>query len=63
MDYFGPTVNLAARITRLAQGGEVFVSAASVEASGQQSDEGWETLQPQPVKGFAEPVSLMRFPR
>lgn len=63
----GRYVNLAARLTSIASGGEVVVTAAVYQALGQalqqapgQERAAGEQLPPQHLKGFAEPVDCYR---
>jgi adenylate cyclase len=57
-DYFGRTVNVAARIADYARPKEVLVSAAVVEhASGEAA---FEPIGEIVLKGLSEPVSLLR---
>jgi class 3 adenylate cyclase/DNA-binding transcriptional MerR regulator len=56
-DYFGRTVNLAARIADYARQGEVLVSQDVVDAS-LQSDLGFREIGPVELKGIPEPVRL-----
>ncbi|HET9083496.1 MAG TPA: adenylate/guanylate cyclase domain-containing protein [Candidatus Limnocylindrales bacterium] len=56
-DYFGRTVNLAARIADYARQGEVLVSQEVVDAS-LQSDLGFREIGPVELKGIPEPVRL-----
>ena len=64
LDYFGRTVNLAARLQGESQGGDIVVSAAmAAEAGiaelldplGAEGERAW-------IKGFGEPVPLRRVP-
>jgi adenylate cyclase len=57
-DYFGRTVNVAARITDYARPREILVSEAVVEAAGQDGDLTFESIGPVELKGISEPVSL-----
>jgi adenylate cyclase len=59
-DIVGRDVNLAARITDLAGPGEVLCSAALVHASGPIPGVRFEELGPVFVRGFGEPVQLIR---
>jgi len=59
-DIIGRDVNLAARIADLAGPGEVVCSAALVQASGPTAGVCFEELGPVFVRGFGEPVSLLR---
>ncbi|HYI22860.1 MAG TPA: adenylate/guanylate cyclase domain-containing protein [Candidatus Limnocylindrales bacterium] len=56
-DYYGQTVNLAARIADFARPGEVLVSAAVVEAA-QGRGLSFTGLGPVELKGVAEPIDL-----
>ena len=56
-DYFGRTVNLAARIADYARQGEVLVSQDVVDAS-LHSDLGFREIGPVELKGIPEPVRL-----
>jgi class 3 adenylate cyclase len=60
-DYFGPVVNLAARLVGLADPGEVLVSDSVVEWLGDRRDT--EVLGPQAIRGFDEPVAVARILR
>lgn len=57
-DYFGRTVNVAARIADYARRGEVLVSDDVVAASGQLEDVQFEAIGPVELKGLTEAVSL-----
>ena len=59
-DIIGRDVNLAARITDLAGPGEVLCSEALVHASGPIPGVLFEELGPMFVRGFGEPVVLVR---
>jgi len=56
-DYYGQTVNLAARIAEYARPGEVVVSLAVVEASGA-SDVAFREIGPVELKGVSGAVVL-----
>ena len=58
-DCFGSPVNLASRLAALAGPGCVLASA---EAGQRMQAEGWsvEYLDPQPIRGFAQPVTICR---
>jgi class 3 adenylate cyclase len=64
LDYFGRTVNLAARLQSESRGGDIVLSEAMAEETGMQ--ERLDRLKPSTetalVKGFAEPVGLRRVP-
>ena len=57
-DYFGRTVNVAARIADYARRGEVLVSDAVVEAAGEVPGVGFETIGPVELKGLTEAIPL-----
>jgi class 3 adenylate cyclase len=57
-DLFGPTVNLASRLTDSANPGEILVSAAIEEAAGEEFV--FERRDPVLLKGFAETVPAFR---
>ena len=57
-DYFGRTVNVAARIADYARRGEVLVSDAVVAASAEIAGVDFEAIGPVELKGLTEAVSL-----
>jgi class 3 adenylate cyclase len=57
-DYFGPVVNLAARLVALAEPGTVFLSEPVVERL--DGVRRTESLGPQTIRGFTEPVVVSR---
>jgi class 3 adenylate cyclase len=57
-DYFGETVNLAARIVTVADESTLVVSQAVRDALG--ADIACESLGTRDLKGFAEPVPVYR---
>jgi adenylate cyclase len=60
-DFFGRTVNIAARLASQAGHGEVLVTRALVEAAGGASDlAGAEELPPLTLKGIPEPLTAFR---
>jgi adenylate cyclase len=61
-DFFGRTVNLAARVTGHAGPGEVLVTAEGAEAAAA-DDLAFEPLPPAGLKGIAEPVAVFRASR
>ena len=61
-DYFGRTVNLAARIAGHAQAGQVLVSDQVVAECGD-GTVAFEPIGPVPLKGVADPVPLHRATR
>ena len=58
-DYFGSSVNLAARISALASEHEVLLSAATASSAGAIPDVGYEARGRRDLKGVAEPVELV----
>ncbi len=58
-DYFGRTVNLAARITDYARPSEVLVSEAVVESVGDTDGVRFQPIGPVTLKGVSEPVVLL----
>jgi class 3 adenylate cyclase len=60
-DYFGPIVNLAARLVALAGPGDVIASQPVVERLDGRRE--FEPLQPQTLRGFDEPVLAARLVR
>jgi adenylate cyclase len=62
-DYFGRTVNLAARIAGHAGPGQVLVSDQVVAACGDGAAIVFEPIGPVPLKGVADPVPLHRAAR
>jgi class 3 adenylate cyclase len=57
-DYFGPIVNLAARLVAIAQPGTVLVSDEVAERLA--GERAVVALGPQPIRGFSEPVAVSR---
>jgi adenylate cyclase len=57
-DYFGRTVNVAARIADYARQGEVLVSDDVVAASGDMQGVRFEAIGPVELKGLSEAVPL-----
>lgn len=57
-DYFGPVVNLAARLVALADPGSVLLSQAVVDRLNDRRRT--ESLGPQRIRGFADPVPVSR---
>ncbi|HEX2627053.1 MAG TPA: adenylate/guanylate cyclase domain-containing protein [Candidatus Limnocylindrales bacterium] len=57
-DYFGRTVNVAARIADYARRGEVLVSDEVIEASGELAGVTFDPIGPVELKGLTEAVSL-----
>jgi class 3 adenylate cyclase len=55
-DFFGPVVNLAARLVAMAEPGEVMVTSDVVDKLG--ADVGWVELGPRVVRGFTRPVDV-----
>jgi adenylate cyclase len=67
LDYFGSTVNLAARVESKSEGGDIVVSLDLAERTKDAAilrDRGWrsEPLSAQ-CKGFSEPIPMLRFRR
>ena len=60
-DYFGPVVNLAARLVSLADPGDVLASDAVIEWLGDRRES--ESLGARPIRGFDEPVPVARLIR
>jgi len=59
-DYFGRTVNIAARVSALAGAGEVLVTDAVVDAAGEIDGVRFIDRGPHPLKGVDEPVAIYR---
>jgi adenylate cyclase len=57
-DYFGPVVNLASRIVKLGSPGTVLVPATVREEIGPGAGFVFESIGPQILKGFDEPVEV-----
>ncbi|HEX3823021.1 MAG TPA: adenylate/guanylate cyclase domain-containing protein [Mycobacteriales bacterium] len=57
-DYFGPVVNLAARLVSMADAGEVLVTVEIVDRLDDAVD--IEPLGPRMVRGFTAPIELAR---
>lgn len=57
-DWFGSAVNLAARVSDSARGGELLVTEATVEAAGALRDVKLESLGPQLFRNVAEPIGI-----
>lgn len=57
-DYFGSTVNLAARLLAVAGKGELVASRAAVQACDGQFS--WQPVGPVRLRGFAEPIDVLR---
>lgn len=62
LDYFGTTVNLAARAQQAAHGGEIVVTRAVLDESRAEIDAAGLRIQPDHVlfKGLAEPIEIYR---
>lgn len=58
-DYFGRTVNRAARIADVARPGEILISQAAADAVGEKVSTALLAVGPFSLKGITEPVSLM----
>ncbi|MCB9893806.1 MAG: adenylate/guanylate cyclase domain-containing protein [Planctomycetes bacterium] len=67
LDYFGTTVNLAARVQGLSEGGDIITSKLLAERTKDCEplrETGWQSrLEHANAKGFAEPVPVLRFTR
>lgn len=61
-DYFGNTVNAAARLMKLAGGGGILISAAVLHdpAAKAYFEEGWYTREAHAIKGFERPLETLR---
>jgi class 3 adenylate cyclase len=59
-DYYGDVVNLAARLVKVAEPGELLVSAALAEAGGGSSDLKFEAAGQYPLKGYDRGVDAYR---
>jgi class 3 adenylate cyclase len=57
-DYFGPVVNLAARLASVAEAGDILVSEAVVERLGDRREA--TALGSRPIRGFPQPVPIAR---
>lgn len=62
-DYFGPTVNLAARATKLAQPEKVLVPESLTRQVVEPSGFSFQRIGPRDLKGFREPVTLFALGR
>jgi class 3 adenylate cyclase len=64
LDYFGRTVNLAARLEHESQGGDIVISEAMAAETGMEALlAAWmPTTEAAVVKGFLEPIALRRIP-
>lgn len=60
-DYFGPVVNLAARLVSLAEPGDVLASETVIEWLGDRRES--ESLGTRSIRGFDEPVPVARLAR
>ena len=60
-DYFGPVVNLAARLVSLAEAGDVLASESVIEWLGDRRES--ESLGTRTIRGFDEPVAVARLTR
>ncbi|MDC1142915.1 adenylate/guanylate cyclase domain-containing protein [Planctomycetota bacterium] len=67
LDYFGTTVNLAARVQALSEGGDILLTKSLADDEDQAAilqAEGWTpTLIHANAKGFPEPIPVLRFER
>ena len=67
LDYFGTTVNLAARVQGLSEGGDIMATRLLADRTKDCEplrESGWQSKPEQAyAKGFAEPVPVLRFTR
>ena len=67
LDYFGTTVNLAARVQHMSQGGDILVTqnlAQHTHDCEPLREQGWKSqTQEVHAKGFKQPVPVLRFTR
>lgn len=67
LDYFGTTVNLAARVQGMSEGGDILVSSMLADRTNdceQLREQGWQSkLEHAHAKGFKDPVPVLRFTR
>jgi class 3 adenylate cyclase len=67
LDYFGTTVNLAARVQNMSEGGDILVTqmlADRTQDCEPLREHGWKSeLRQAHAKGFKEPVPVLRFTR
>jgi class 3 adenylate cyclase len=67
LDYFGTTVNLAARVQGMSEGGDILVTQALADRTGNCEplrQQGWHSEPKQArAKGFTEPVPVLRWTR
>jgi class 3 adenylate cyclase len=67
LDYFGTTVNLAARVQNMSEGGDVLVTQMLADRTSDCEplrEQGWKSEPKQAkAKGFTEPVPVLRFTR
>ncbi|MCC6466627.1 MAG: SRPBCC family protein [Planctomycetes bacterium] len=65
LDYFGTTVNLAARVQHLSEGGDIVVSKSLADGMGGCAalrESGWKSaLEQAQAKGFDQPVPVLRW--
>jgi class 3 adenylate cyclase len=57
-EYYGRTVNLAARLAGLAKPGQTLVDAEVVRLAGERDDVGFRALGAVPLKGMMEPIKV-----
>lgn len=62
-DYFGPAVNLAARVTAAGHGGQVLASGALTDLIGSDTAVHRRDLGQHRLKGIAEPLNIWQFSR
>ncbi|MBX3459208.1 MAG: adenylate/guanylate cyclase domain-containing protein [Planctomycetes bacterium] len=67
LDYFGTTVNLAARVQGMSQGGDIMVTSQLAERTdncARLREQGWQSQPEQAqAKGFDQPVPVLRWTR
>ena len=67
LDYFGQTVNLAARVQAMSEGEDIVLTRALAEKVGDAKllrEKGWKSIESQAyAKGFPQPIPVLRFTR
>ncbi|MCC6574094.1 MAG: adenylate/guanylate cyclase domain-containing protein [Planctomycetes bacterium] len=67
LDYFGTTVNLAARVESLSEGGDILTTASTAEHAAAEDvlkPRGWNAERiSASAKGFTQPIPVLRFKR
>lgn len=59
-DWFGSTVNIAARVAALPEGGEVLLTAATRDAAGPATSVTFDDLGPRALRNVRAPIGLLR---